>query len=334
MKLLMISTDQKLCEPNSAVARRLTDYAKNFEELHIIVFTQNQHAQEIALSSNCWVYPTRSKIKLSYTLDATRLGRFIVGRRGITHVTCQDPFLTGMVGVSLKKQFGLHLELQIHTDISSPYFTRTLKNRIFKTMALSYLPKADHIRVVAGRVFSYLVDVVGIDVSKIELRPIAVNTEAIKVAPVSVDLFAKYPQFEKIVLMASRLEVEKNIGLALEAFRLVTKQVHRVGLVIVGEGSQKDSIKKDIIRLGLSQVVILEPWADHRTLFSYYKTADLFLLTSFFEGYGMTIIEAQAAGCPIISTDVGVAREADATIVGYNAHELAEQIVQVLQQDN
>ncbi len=42
---------------------------------------------------------------------------------------------------------------------------------------------------------------------------------------------------------------------------------------------------------------------------SYYKTADLFLLTSNYEGYGRTIIEAMAAGCPVVMTDVGIAGE-------------------------
>jgi glycosyltransferase involved in cell wall biosynthesis len=39
------------------------------------------------------------------------------------------------------------------------------------------------------------------------------------------------------------------------------------------------------------------------------KTADLFLVTSNYEGYGMTIVEALAAGCTVVSTDVGCARE-------------------------
>ena len=45
------------------------------------------------------------------------------------------------------------------------------------------------------------------------------------------------------------------------------------------------------------------------TLVSYYKTADVFLLTSDYEGYGRTIIEAVASGMAVISTDVGIAKE-------------------------
>ena len=46
----------------------------------------------------------------------------------------------------------------------------------------------------------------------------------------------------------------------------------------------------------------------------YYKMADLVLFPSRYDGYGMVIIEALAAGTPVLSTDVGIAREAGAMI--------------------
>lgn len=52
-------------------------------------------------------------------------------------------------------------------------------------------------------------------------------------------------------------------------------------------------------------------------LIPYYKGCDIFLVTSWYEGYGMVFKEAQAAGCRIVSTDVGIAREVGAEIVGW-----------------
>jgi len=338
MKLLMISTDQKIFQEGSDVASRMVEYARGFQELHIVVFQKKRGKEsEVSLSSNCWVYPTRSRSKFLYPFDAIRLGRFIVSRRGITNITCQDPFLTGMVGVSLQKQFTLPLELQLHTDIGSPYFAQTIKNKIFKAMALSYLPKADYVRVVSNRIKEYLISTLRIQDSKIEMRPIDVDVEKIRSAAIipEADLRQKYPQFKKIILMASRLEKEKNIPLALDAFREVLNKIPEAGLVIVGEGTEISNLKNQIFllcqkvttgqaKLRLENSVIFEPWASRETLYSYYKTADVFLSTSFYEGYGMTFIEAQAAGCSIISTDVGMAREAGATIVGYNARDVAD----------
>jgi glycosyltransferase involved in cell wall biosynthesis len=206
---------------------------------------------------------------------------------------------------------------------------------------LSYLPKADSIRVVSNRIKNYLVEKLVIAAEKISVRPIFVDVERIKNAPIldGGDLHKKYPRFEKIILMASRLEREKNIPLALHAFALVLQAIEhttqqgrhwarllgvpKAGLVIVGSGSQEAKLRALAAQLGLGENVIFESWADSATLVSYYKTADLFLNTSLYEGYGMTLVEAHAAGCAMISTDVGVAREVGAKIVGWTAEEVA-----------
>jgi glycosyltransferase involved in cell wall biosynthesis len=117
--------------------------------------------------------------------------------------------------------------------------------------------------------------------------------------------------------MASRLTKEKNIGSAINAMSDVALRYPRTGLVIVGSGPEKDNLKFKIKNFppeadqppleNLLDNIIIESWTDD--LVSYYKTCDLFLLTSNYEGYGRTLVEAAAAGCKIISSDVGVADE-------------------------
>ena len=362
-KLLMISTDRSIFEERSSVRIRQIGYSKDWDEVHIIVFAKNSFsinrprplgsssvsldpstskvsghretptspagAAESVISSNCWAYSTRSRSKFLYPFDAISLGRFIIEKRGITEITCQDASLTAMAAVSLKKRFGLPLEIQVHEDIGSPYYPFNVTNKIRKALALSYVRKADTIRVVSERIKKYLVETVGIDSAKIGVRPIVVDTDYIKSMPIdsSADLHRKYPRFKKIILMASRLEKEKNIPLALEAFKEVLKKIPDAGIVIVGKGSQEASLKKIANRLGLNQSVVFEDWADKATLVSYYKTADLFLNVSLFEGYGMALVEAQVAGCKIVSTDVGIAGEVGAVIVEPESENIAAAVV-------
>src|SRR3989344_7747161 len=95
--------------------------------------------------------------------------------------------------------------------------------------------------------------------------------------------------------MASRLTSEKNIVLAIEAVKDM-----KLSLLIVGEGPESGYLK------GMATGNIsFEPYTGDLT--SYYKTCDLFLLTSNYEGYGMTLVEAAAAGAKIVSSDVGIA---------------------------
>ncbi|PIR97668.1 MAG: hypothetical protein COT91_00240, partial [Candidatus Doudnabacteria bacterium CG10_big_fil_rev_8_21_14_0_10_41_10] len=82
------------------------------------------------------------------------------------------------------------------------------------------------------------------------------------------------------------------------------EQHPKVGLVVVGDGSNSESLQRIAYKLQLQNNIIFESWSDD--LVSYYKTADLFLNTSNFEGYGMTLIEAAASGCPVLTTDVGL----------------------------
>ncbi len=325
MKLLMISTDRNIFDKNSAVAQRQIEYAKKYEEVHIIIFS-NRDFNETSLGSNIFIYPTRSLSRWLYVFDALRLGRFIVEKRKIGDVTCQDPFETGLVGALIKNREPVSLELQIHTDIGSPYFqTFTFLNRVRTLISRYALPRADHIRAVSYRIQEYLSTF--IEPSRIEVRPIAVDVEKIKNAPVTTDLHQKYPQFSKIILMVSRLEKEKNIEMAIESFKMIVKEIPKVGLIVVGSGSEESKLKNLTKNLGLERSVIFEGWQNDTA--SYYKTCDCFLVTSWYEGYGMSIIEAHAVGAKIVSTDVGVAREVGAEIVGYSPGEVSKKITEI-----
>lgn len=284
MKVLMISNDPKILEKGSAVSLRQTEYAKKYEELHTIFVTGKSFSHS--------------------PLSAIKTGKKIMRERGFgvaDLITVQDPFLTAIAGIKLKKIFGSMLEIQIHTDIGSPYYAKeSFSNRIRLGFAKKNLPQADYIRVVSERIKDFLVKDLNVPELKIEVRPIFVDTEKIKNTPIVADLHKKYPQFGKIVLMASRLTKEKDIPTALNAFEKVLEKIPDVGLVIVGRGPIKIKATKNIV---------LEPWTDQQTLFSYYKTADVFLSTSLYEGYGMSMVEAHAAGCPIVATDAGIASE-------------------------
>lgn len=327
-RLLMVSTDRMIFQEGSAVRARQAEYAKGYDEVHIVVFSGKEFAEQ-SISPNCWVYPTRSAFKLFRPFNASRIAHFIAEKRKITEVTCQDASFTAFAGLSVKKKFNLPLEIQVHEDLGSPYYGSTLMRKVRKSLALSHLKQADSIRVVSNRIKDFLISI-GIDSNKITVRPIAVGTEWIKNAPITVDLHQKYPQFEKIILMASRLETEKNIDLAIKAFKEVVQKIPKAGLIIVGKGSQKERLQTAGNRLQIDESIVFEDWADKQTLASYYKTANLFLNTSLFEGYGMTLVEAQAAGCEIVSTDVGVAREVGATIADHQAADIARQIIESL----
>jgi glycosyltransferase involved in cell wall biosynthesis len=304
-KILMVGTDRKLFEKESAVRERVIEYGLLKRELHIIVFAKKsldlKHEQ---VSNNVWLYPTNSLNRWCYIRSAIKIGKSLMKKEGFGLITTQDPFETGLVGWRVARAFGARLQMQIHTDLFSPYFSKNFLNKIRIKISKFLLPKADCIRVVSERIKNSLITQLKIPTEKISVLPIFVDTEKIKNTEPKFDLHQKYPQFDFVILMVGRLEKEKNFELAIEVFQKVLKNNSKAGLVIVGSGSLRASLELKVKKLGLKDNVIFE--GVQLDVISYYKTADLFLHTSNYEGYGLVLVEATVSECPILTTDIGV----------------------------
>lgn len=309
--MISIGSDRKLFEKGSEVRQRLATLSAAMGELHVIVFTTRAYPKLVRVSNSLFLYPTNSRSRWLYIFDAIKLGK---GLPGPDVITAQDPFESGLVAWWLSRFFKSRLQLQVHTDLFNRNFVRrSLINRGRVIVARFLLPRADCVRVVSEKIAASLKQE-GVKLQREPIvLPVYIDTEKIKNAPVQTDLHHKYPQFKQIILMACRLEPEKQLDLAIRAMPAVLEKLSQAGLLIVGSGSQLSALRSLVASLGLSASVIFEPWCDD--LVSYYKTADLFLLTSSYEGYGRTVAEAIACGLPVIATDVGSARELGAIIL-------------------
>ncbi|MDE1875192.1 MAG: glycosyltransferase, partial [Patescibacteria group bacterium] len=289
----------------SDVRARMIEYGKLFDELHIVIFSQGGQRERVQLSTNTFVYPTASRSKFFYVRDAVRIGAGIVASGGFV-ITTQDPFETGLVGMRLSKRFNVPLHVQIHTDFLSPYFVHGILNHVRLAVSKKVLGQARAIRTVSERIRASLAPELR---AKASVLPIFSDIEAIKRTPILPDanLRTKYPQFRRIVLVASRLSKEKDIRTAITAFTRAAKDHPHTGLIIVGDGPEKQKLEHFAKKLGGR--VEFEPWADHARLISYMKTCDVFLLTSLYEGYGLSMPEAHAAGTTLVATAVGIAGE-------------------------
>jgi glycosyltransferase involved in cell wall biosynthesis len=303
----MISTDRLIFTAGSEVRRRLLDYGNLFDELHVIVLAKKSlgHQKE-QLTDNIFIYPTNSFNRLSYFWQAIKIGRSLLENGQDWVITSQDPFETGLIAWWLKRKKDITWQAQIHTDFLSPFFTReSWLNWLRVKLARFLLPQADKIRVVSKRIKDSLKN--WPLKSEPDILPIFVPTMPDIVCDQTRDLHKKYPQFSFIILMASRLTKEKNFPLALGAFAEVVLDRSNLGLIIVGDGPERENLIKLAGTFKGGDQVIFEDWQCH--LGCYYQTADLFMLTSNYEGYGRTIIEAGLNGCPVLTTDIGLVSE-------------------------
>jgi len=337
VKILSIGSDKNLFSEKSEVRQRIIEYGNLVEELHIVVFTKRQ-SQISNLKSqnfgNIFLYPTNSMSKWLYIFDAYKIAKKLLATNHKLQttnylITCQDPFESGLAGFLIKRKFKIPFQLQIHTDFLSPYFWKeSFLNKIRVLIAKFLISRADCVRVVSDRIKNSIIENCKllacrrlgagrkIENSAIAVLPIFIDVKKIQETPIIMNLREKYPQFDFIILIASRLTKEKNIGVAIKAMVEIIKKYPKTGLIIVGDGPELKNLKSQISNLktasqnsNLDKQIIFENWQEKDILISYYKTADLFLLTSNYEGYGMAIVEAMAAGCPVIMTDVGLAHE-------------------------
>ncbi|PCI30386.1 hypothetical protein COB55_00255 [Candidatus Wolfebacteria bacterium] len=307
MKVLMIGSDRLLFQEGSSVRDRLVATATLFDELHIVVFANKTLGlKKQKISNNVWIYPTSSLNRWTYVIGAVAIGSKII-RDWDTNdsvISTQDPFEAGVVGVKLKKKFGIPLQFQVHTDFLSPHFVQGFLNKMRVRIADSIMKYANSVRVVSLRIKDAIIEKYNLDSQSVTVLPIFVDVQSFIQNKTNENFRSRYPEFKSIVLMISRLTHEKNIMEALSILKDVLKTNPETGLLIVGAGPEREILERKARDLGVEDNVRFESWSDN--ISAYYNTADIFLLTSFFEGYGLTIIEAGAHRIPVVASDVGI----------------------------
>jgi glycosyltransferase involved in cell wall biosynthesis len=108
-------------------------------------------------------------------------------------------------------------------------------------------------------------------------------------------------------LAVGRLERQKAFDVALRAVDILTRSGRSLNLLIAGEGGEEHNLRDLCDQLGLGGIVDLLGYRnDVHDLLS---SADAFLLSSRWEGLPNVVMEAMAAGVPVVATDVGGVRE-------------------------
>jgi hypothetical protein len=107
------------------------------------------------------------------------------------------------------------------------------------------------------------------------------------------------------VLSVGRLDPEKNPMLLLDAFDELRKRSDRWRLTIVGEGPLAPDLAREVERRGLEHVELLGYVQNGPDLWRLYRSSHVFVHTSLTEGLPQVLFEAEAAGLPIVATDVG-----------------------------
>ena len=99
----------------------------------------------------------------------------------------------------------------------------------------------------------------------------------------------------------------KGFDLLIEAFHLFSQKNKEWKLDIVGEGEEENMYRTLIKKFNLEDRVIIHPFTNH--IQEYYSKAQIYVLSSRWEGFGLVMVEAMAHGLPVVSSDLPTSKE-------------------------
>lgn len=163
--------------------------------------------------------------------------------------------------------------------------------------------------------------------------PNSVDIEKIKILSKEKVKLSKKPLFTTL----GRLDNNKNQILLLKAAKLVKKYTDNFDIYLLGDGENRSKLEKYIEENNLKDNVKILGFKDNP--YPYIKGSVATVLTSLSEGFSLALAESALLDTPIISTDVGIAKELIkkyncGTLIDYDEKELADVLLQYIEEND
>jgi glycosyltransferase involved in cell wall biosynthesis len=189
--------------------------------------------------------------------------------------------------------------------LTDPSYEGTVNSRIYaKPMLNLAARKADHIITISDFSKSQIVEHLGVSPAKITTIHCGVNgqfhcgdrNEAFAMVAEQLQLPGPY------ILYVGNLKPHKNISVLLKAFASLRKRdaIPHCLLIIGDDKRWKRTLMEEAQRLAIANTTYFVPHVSNRLLTSVYAAADVLVMPSRVEGFGLPVIEAMASGTPVV----------------------------------
>ncbi len=217
----------------------------------------------------------------------------------------QDPFSMGIFAQAVSKILKIkhlgthHTMYEYYRRYLPPFIRPTLKQtqRIIKRWCLTL----DKVISPTENIKSLLVDY-GVPENHIVVIPTGIETNVFD-KDILWDIRKEYgilPE-EKILLFVGRLGPEKNVDFLIKMFSKVAAQDKNSKFVIIGDGIERNKLRNIVLDLNLEKRIIFTGSQPREKVLDAYRQADLFIFASYTETQGLVILEAMAAGVPVVA---------------------------------
>jgi glycogen synthase len=172
--------------------------------------------------------------------------------------------------------------------------------------------RCDRVTVCSAYMAEQIADIFGVEKDRIEVIPNGIDPDDLQPQDAA-ELKRLRGEFaspqEKLVLLVGRLVYEKGFQDALEAMPKLIERLPGTRFVVAGSGTHEQELKQQAAELGLLEHGAFVGWINDDVLHSLYAIADICIVPSIYEPFGLVALEAMASSCPCIVADTGGLRE-------------------------
>jgi glycosyltransferase involved in cell wall biosynthesis len=288
--------------------QRLTGYSRWLERYHLISTSYHpDHLVRLRLSSALECIPTNSYGPADAFLKMIWLGVQEMRRQRFDLIQGQDPFFSGLAAALLGGWFRVPVNICVYgPNVYDANWQAThWSHRILAPLGRWVLKRVEGVQVDGQMTRDSLIRN-QIPAEKISLKP---------VIPANLDDFLLLPEKCKEggplrLLTVGRLVRQKDLGVLIEAFGfLVNEGGWDLVLEIVGEGPERSGLESLVRERGLCSRVSWRGSLPRAQMPECFGRADIFVLSSRYEGFARVLMEAAAAAVPVVTTAVSGSAE-------------------------
>ncbi|MFH1884609.1 MAG: glycosyltransferase [Planctomycetota bacterium] len=207
--------------------------------------------------------------------------------------------IAGVIGIMLGRAYNKPCIITIHGADTTP---SEIRRRDVRRILLFSLHNADHVITVSNKLRQEVINL-GIRPSSVTVIPNGVDFSVFKHSQnYPIGTIEKPPE-TKLIITVANLNKSKGHAPVLDSLAQVIRRRPdwKMRYIIIGTGSYEMVLRAKVKELGLADVVCFQGYVPNEQLATYYQAADLFVLPSWSEGFGIVYLESLAMGTPVIA---------------------------------
>jgi len=265
--------------------------------------------KNVILTSGLQVVDTGFYLNLRYN----KVARHLLYSMDIAHV--HHPFVSGSLAMrycvprNIPIVFTNHSRYDLITQAYLPILPESISEAAFKAYLSPFYRACDLIIVPSQSMCKVLADQFGIS-SPVEIIPNGVDLTPYRTGnqPIDRTIFG-FSTNNVISTYVGRLSPEKNLSLLIRAFYGVAMTYDHVRLLIVGDGPDRENLEAQVKHMNIDNKVHFTGMVEYKGIPAYLAACDIFVTPSISETFGLSTIEAMAAGLPVLGVDAPGSRD-------------------------